>query len=141
MNVAKDCLLAVSTFIYLSHVFYRIIWLIRLANLAHWCFLLYSYPRNPHPTNKYSVICFVSLLTAGVIPSICSPSLRNYVTILSMLPQLHLLLLLYNVHCNINNRSTANLTPLMKTLNLYTAVSLVSVIWTVINVIQSNIKI
>lgn len=139
MNVAKECLLAVSTFIYLSHVFYKIIWLIRLATLAHWCFLLYSYPQSPHPTNKYSVVCFVSLLTAAIIPSIFCLSLRNYVTILSMLPQLHLLLLLYNVHSNINNRSTAILTPLMKTLNLYTAVSLVSVIWTVINVIQSNI--
>lgn len=141
MNVAKDCLIAASTFMFLSHIFYRIIWLIRLATLAHWCYLLcnYSYPQNPDTTHKYSGVFFISLLAAGVIPSIYYPSLRNYVTILSMLPQLHLLLLLRNVHCNINHRSTAILPPLMKTLHVYTAVSLVSVVWTVINVIRSNV--
>lgn len=141
MNVGKDCLIAVSTFIFLSHIFYRIIWFIRLATLAHWCYLLcnYSFPENPHTTHKYSGLFFILLLTAGVIPSFFYPSLRNYVTILSMLPQLHLLLLLHNVHCNINHRPTAILTPLIKTLNVYTAVSLVSVVWTVVNVIKSNI--
>lgn len=135
MNVAKDCLIAVSTFLFLSHLLYRIIWLIRLAILTHWCYLLYSY-QNTHTTHKYSVIVYVTLLVAGVIPSIYCSSLRKYVIILSMLPQLHLLLLLHNVYCNIKNRSTAILTPLMKTLNLYTAVSLVSVVWTIISVIK-----
>lgn len=140
MNVAKDCLVTVTTFIFLSQIFYKIIWFIRLATLAHWCYLLcnYSNPQNPHATHKYSGIIFFSLLISGIIPSIYYPSLRNYVTILSMLPQLHLLLLLHDVHCNIH-RSTAILTPLMKTLNLYTALSLVSVVWTVINVIKYNI--
>lgn len=136
MNVAKDCLIAISTFLFLSHLLYRIIWLIRLATLTHWCYLLYSYTQNTHTTYKYSVIVYVTLLAAGVIPSIYCSSLRKFVIILSMLPQLHLLLLLHNVYCNIKNRSTAILTPLMKTLNLYTAVSLVSVVWTIISVIK-----
>lgn len=141
MNVARDCLTAISTFIFLSHIFYRIIWLIRLVTLTHWCYLLYSYSGNPPMTHKYNIVFYVTLLVAGVIPSIYYPSLRNYVTILSMLPQLHLLLLLHDVYCNIKNRSTATLTPLMTILNLYTAVSFVSVVWTIINVIKPTFKI
>lgn len=139
MTIAKDCLVAAGTFIFLSHIFYRIIWFIRLATLAHWCCLMgnYTYPENPFTSYKYGAIFFVSLLVAVFIPSIYCPPLRNISTILSLLPQLHLLLLLHDVHCNIHRRSSAILQPLMKTLNLYTAVSLVSVVWTVINVMKT----
>lgn len=125
--------ITVIAFLILGTLVIKLIWIFRMGSLIHWSYLVgrYAYPEDL----KKSVILSCSLvsfiLIGSCLPRFFCPKLRNMVAILSIPPQLHMLMILNAIHRNIKN--VTNNEMLTKSVRIYTGLTLISAVWTVVS--------
>lgn len=109
----------------ITSIIFNFLWYIRIGSLAHWSYLIgvTLYPSNGP---KLSLAVFALLMCSSFIPGDIFPRLKLLVTLLTIPPQVHELLIL--------NRSIATTVDNEKVttfIRFYTVMSIVSTLWTI----------
>lgn len=129
--VATAALLLLSMYFIINFL-----WLFRIGTLAHWSYLVgvAIYPENAIYSMRLSASLFLFISISSCIPHFLCPRLKNIALILSIPPQLHMLLLLNKLHKTLATyvSSTKTITTIVR---IYTLTTLASAMWTIFNII------
>lgn len=122
-------ILSTAVILLCSSMITKVLGVVRLITLAHWSYVVgYSiYTEDVHGRIVFSVILFSFIFIGSLLPTFISPKLKVVATALSIPPQLHMLYLLNEISSVGDN--------LIKPVRIYTAVTLISSIWTIISIV------
>lgn len=129
------CILTTIVVLLCSTVLFKLLWIIRMGSLAHWSYIIGStvYPKDINATLTLTAGLFGFIVLGSFLPGFICPRLKFVVTALSIPPQAHMLVLLNrNLAARINNESVT------KSIRIYSALTLISTVWTIITCIRNN---
>lgn len=128
--VATAALLLLSMYLIINFL-----WLFRIGSLAHWSYLVgvTIYPENAKYSMRLSASLFLFISLGSFIPQFLCPRLKNISLMLSIPPQLHLLLLLNKLQKTLE-RYVSSTKTIATIVRIYTLTTLTSVLWTIFNI-------
>lgn len=129
----KMCLVTTILVVACSTIILKFLWLARIGSLAHWSYLIGNalYPTDPSGSLILSASVFGFIALGTVVPTFLFPRYKFVATALSVPPQIHMLLLL---HRNVTRRFEND--AIGKSVQVYTAVTLVSTLWTIFSLLR-----
>lgn len=128
------CILTSLALLVCSTIVLKVLWLIRIGTLAHWSYVIGSavYPQDIKESIIFSVGVFGFIVIGTFVPAFLFPRIKFVATALSIPPQIHMLMILHrNIASRIENRT------LGKTIQAYAAMSLLSMVWTIVSLIRN----